>query len=472
MKILIKNGTLVTAADSYQADLLIEGEKIGLIGANLAVEDAEVVDAGGKLVLPGGIDVHTHLELPVGSFFNSDDFYTGHKAAAFGGTTCHLDFAHQDKGGTLRQALDLYHEKAGKAVIDYGFHIGLVDVRPETLDEIPAMVEEGVSSLKLYLAYKGRLQVDDAAFFKSLMKAAELGMVALVHAENGDVIELLIQQALSSGRLGLPWHARTRPAWSEAEATMRAVALAGMAGASLYVVHVTCQGAVDQLAYGRERGLRVMGETCTQYLFFTEKQLERPDGAKWVCAPPLRREADIAGLWQALANRTLQAVSTDHCPFMYEGDKALTYEGQPYRMPGKELGQGNFSKVPNGVPGIEDRLVMLWSYGVGQGRISANRFVELTATNPAKIFGMYPRKGTLAVGSDADIVIWDPRAKRVISAAKAHQRVDYNLYEGWEVTGLPEKVYGRGRLLVDGEQWYGRPGQGAFIRRSSHNPAV
>jgi dihydropyrimidinase len=304
--------------------------------------------------------------------------------------------------------------------------------------------------------------------FKTLLKAAELGMLVMVHAENGDAIEILVHQAVRQGNLAAEWHAQTRPVWTEAEATMRAIALAGLAGATLYVVHMTCEEAVDQLTYGRERGLRVMGETCTHYLFFTMEQLRRPDGAKWICSPPLRTEKDKVFLWKALADNRLQVVSTDHCPFMYAGNKEIEYEGRSFKMPGKEIGEGNFAKTPNGVPGIEHRQLMLWSYGVGQGKISANRFVELTATNPAKIFGLYPRKGTLAVGSDADIVIWNPTAKRVITTQNSHQRIDYNLYEGWEVTGLPEKVYIRGNLVVEGETWHGRPGLGSFIRRSTH----
>jgi dihydropyrimidinase len=474
MKTLIKNGTLITAADTYQADLLLDGEKIRLIGDNLPAEDAQVVDAAGKLVLPGGIDVHTHLELPVGNIFTTDDFYTGHKAAAFGGTTCHIDFAHQDRGEpSLYPALERYHQKAaGKAVIDYGFHVGIADLTPQALAEIPSLVKEGVTSLKLYLAYKDRLQVDDATLFKTLMKAAEAGMLVLVHAESGDAIDIMIQEALAKGHLSTEWHALTRPPWTEAEATMRAVALAGLAGATLYVVHMTCEESVDQLTYGREHGLRVMGETCTHYLFFTVDELRRPDGAKYVCTPPFRTRHDNEFLWKALANNRLQAVSTDHCPFMYQGDKEIEYEGQPYQMAGKELGAGNFAKIPNGAPGIEHRQMLLWTYGVEQSRISANRFVELTATNPAKIFGLYPRKGTLAVGSDADVVIWNPNVKKVVSLQNSHQRLDYNLYEGREVIGAPEKVYVRGKLIVDGESWRGQPGQGSFIPRHAHAPVL
>lgn len=474
MKTLIKNGTLITAADTYPADILIEAEKISLIGQHLDIADAVVVDAANKLVMPGAIDVHTHLELPVGNIFTTDDFYTGHKAAAFGGTTCHIDFAHQTRGEiSLYPALEMYHHKAeGKAVIDYGFHLGIADLTPQALEEIPSLVKEGVTSLKLYMAYKDRLQVDDATMFKTLLRTAEAGMLVMVHAESGDAIDILIAQAVSQGHLSPEWHAHTRPAWTEAEASMRAIALAGLAGATLYIVHMTCEEAVDQLTYGRSKGLRVMGETCTHYLFFSIDELRRPDGAKYICTPPFRTKHDNEFLWQALAEGRLQAVSTDHCPFMYEGNKEIVYEGKPYQMAGKELGAGNFTKIPNGAPGIEHRQMMLWSYGVQTGKITANRFVELTATNPAKIFGLYPRKGTLAAGSDADIVIWDPNLKKTISVQNSHQRLDYSLFEGYEITGGPEQVYVRGNLLVDGETWHGQAGTGRFISRQPHAPVL
>jgi dihydropyrimidinase len=473
MKTLIKNGTLVTAAETYAADLLMDDGKIALIGLNLPADGAQVVDAKGKRVLPGGIDVHTHLELPFGGTYSSDDFYTGHKAAAFGGTTCHIDFVIQGKGETLHQAVENWHKKSdAKAVVDYGYHLAITDLTDAVMDEIPSMGREGVTSLKLFMAYKGVLQVDDTTLFKSLMKAAEAGMLVMVHAENGDAIDVLVKDAVAKGNLASEWHALTRPDWAEAEATMRAVALAGIAGAPLYVVHVTNGMAVDQIAYGRERGLNVMGETCTQYFFFTIDNLRQPDGAKWVCSPPMRTKADNEALWEAVKNNSLQAVSTDHCPFFFDGTQEIEYEGQKVKIPGKELGRDNFSKIPNGVPGIEDRMPIMWTYGVGQGRISLNRLVELCCTNPAKIFGLYPRKGTLAVGSDADVVIWDPNRKKTMSAKTSHQRTDYNLYEGWEVTGWPEKVYLRGNLLVDGETWNGEPGGGMWLKRDTHAAVV
>jgi dihydropyrimidinase len=473
VRTLIRNGTLVTAAEIFPADLLLADGKIALMGQGLPADGAQEVDASGKYVLPGGIDVHTHLELPFGGTVSSDDFYTGHKAAAFGGTTCHIDFVIQGKGESLHQAVENWHKKSDpKAVVDYGYHMAITDLTPSVMDEIPSMAAVGITTLKLFMAYKGLFQIDDSTLFKTLVKAAEAGMLVMVHAENGDAIDVLVKDAVAKGHRAAEWHALTRPAWAEAEATMRAVALAGIAGAPLYVVHVTNAMAVDQIAYGRARHLPVMGETCTQYLFFSSDNLRQPDGSKWVCSPPMRTAADNAALWEALRNDSLQVVSTDHCPFFYDGTHAIEYEGQRVSIPGKELGQASFEKTPNGVPGIEDRMPILWTYGVGQGRLTLNRLVEICCTNPAKIFGLYPRKGTLAVGADADVVIWDPDAKKTMGAATSHQRTDYNLYEGWQTQGVPHQVYLRGNLLVDGETWNGEPGGGQWLKRSAHAPVL
>lgn len=473
MKTLIKNGTLVTAAESFRADLLIQDGKIALIGSTLPEADAAVVDAAGKYVLPGAIDVHTHLELPFGGTVSSDDFYTGHKAAAFGGTTFHIDFAIQARGERLHDTVARWHQKSDdKAVLDFGYHMAIADPTDAVLNEIPQMGLEGIPSLKLFMAYKGVLQVDDTTLFKTLMKAAEAGMLVMVHAENGDAIDVLVRKALAEGHTAPEWHALTRPDWVEGEATHRAVALAAVAGAPLYVVHVTCAKAVEAIAAGRAHGARVMGETCVQYFHFTIDDLRRPDGSKWVCSPPVRTKADNAALWAAVRNNSLQAISTDHCPFLYDGTRPITYEGQSFQKAGKELGQGDFSKIPNGLPCIEDRMPILWTYAVGAGHLSLNRLVELCCTNPAKIFGIYPAKGTLMVGADADVVIWDPNKKKKMSAAASHQRTDYNLYEGWEVTGLPERVYRRGELLVDGDTWHGRPGSGKWVARATHAPVL
>ncbi len=464
MGTLFKNGTVINAGDTFPADVLVEGEKILLIGQNLPAGGHQVVDVSGKYIMPGGIDVHTHLELPFGGTVSSDDFDIGHKAAAFGGTTTHIDFVIQPKGGSLHDGLDIWHKKADhKAQIDFGFHLAITDLRDDVMKEIPSLVADGITSLKLFMAYKGVFQVDDMTLFRAMMTAAENGMLIMVHAENGDAIDDLTKRLLSEGKTAPKYHATSRPALLEGEATGRAIALAGVANAPLYVVHMTCEESIQQLRFGREKELPVMGETCVQYLFLTENDLDRPgnEGSKFVCSPPIRTEHDHQILWRALRDHTLQVVSTDHCPFWYEG-------GVKGHIPGKELGAGDFSKIPNGLPGIEDRQMVMWHYGVNGGHFDANRFVELTATNPAKIFGLYPRKGTISVGSDADIVIWDPNVTHVISAETHHMNVDYNIYEGRAVKGMPVAVYLRGTQIVDGEKWLGHNGQGQFLKRSPH----
>jgi dihydropyrimidinase len=464
MTTLIKNGTIVTAGDTFQADVLIDGEKIVVLGQDLPGAGHEVIDAEGLLLLPGGIDVHTHLELPFGGTVSSDDFFTGHKAAAFGGTTSHIDFVIQPVGGSLKEGVDAWHAKSkDKAAIDYGFHMAITDLRDEVMAEIPSLLEEGITSLKLFMAYKGLFQVDDTTLYRAMNVAAEHGMLIMVHAENGDVIAERRAKLLAEGKTEPKYHAVAQPAMVEAEATGRAVALAGISGASLYVVHMTCEEAIEQLALGRAKGFRVMGETCTQYLFVFEKDLARPnyEGAKFICSPPVRQPKDAPVLWQALADNTLQAVSTDHCPFWFEG-------GIKGRIPGKELGKPSFDKIPNGMPGIEDRMPVMWQHGVNSGRYSPNRFVEITATNPAKIFGLYPRKGTLAIGADADIVLWDPHQEHTISAETHHMNTDYNVYEGMTVTGWPVRTLLRGRSIVIGEAWHGQAGSGTFLHRCPH----
>jgi len=468
MGTLFKNGTVITASDSYVADVLVEGETIALIGQHLPVEGHTVVDVSGKLLMPGGIDVHTHLELPFGGTTSSDDFSTGHRGAAFGGTTTHIDFMIQAKGHSLHEGLADWHRKADpKAQIDYGFHVAITDLRPEVMDEIPTLVAEGVTSLKLFMAYKNVFQVDDQTLFRTMMKAAENGMLVMVHAENGDVVYDLTNKLLAEGKTEPYYHAISRPSAVEGEATGRAIALAGVAGCPLYVVHMTCDEAITQLRLGRQRQLPVMGETCVQYLFLTADDLKKPnyEGAKYICSPPIRTVHDQDVLWSALRDRTLQVVSTDHCPFWFEG-------GVNGRIPGKELGKGDFSKIPNGMPVIEDRLKMVWTYGVGKGHFDANRFVELMATNPAKIFGLYPRKGTIAVGSDADLVVWDPNKHETLSVKNHHMNVDYNVFEGTEVIGGPSAVFLRGAQIVDGDQWLGRNGQGQYLKRSAHAPVL
>jgi len=461
MKTLIKNGKVVTAADETVADLLIDGETIALIGANLdsALAD-EVIDAAGLYVLPGGVDVHTHLDMPWRGVRTIDDFYTGHRAAVFGGTTTHVDFSVQSKGGTLRQAVAEWSANAkDKALIDYGFHVAITDLTDAVMAEIAELPKIGVTSIKMFMAYKDSLQVDDMTLFKSFQVAKNSGVLSLVHAENGDAIEILIAQALAAGYTEPIYHALTRPPELEAEATARAIWLAKVAGdAPLFVVHCTCADALAAVNAARERGQSVYAETCTQYLFFTKDDLlgteaDPFNGAKFICSPPLREKSDQVALWRGLATGDLSSVSTDHCPWGYAEQKTL--------------GRESFAKIPNGVPGIEDRLYMLWEAGVRSGRMTPSRFVALTATNPAKLFGLYPKKGTLAIGSDADIVLWDGDAEHTVSAATHHSNIDYNLFEGYKVRGKPVKVLVRGQVMVDGDQLLAQPGSGQFVHRNS-----
>ncbi|GAB4424368.1 MAG: dihydropyrimidinase [Chloroflexi bacterium OHK40] len=461
MATVIKGGTVITAGDTFAADVLIEGEQIVAVGRGLSAEG--VIDATGAYVIPGGIDVHTHLDMPFGGTVSSDDFFTGHQAAAFGGTTMHIDFAIQPKGATLRETLELWHGRAaGKAVIDYGFHVAITDLPDSVLEEMARTVEYGATSMKLFMAYKGALQVDDMTLFRAMQQAAKHRLLIMVHAENGDAIDVLVREAIEAGNLAPKYHALTRPPELEAEATARAVRLAEVAGAPLYVVHLTNAGALEAIRLARARGLsgQIFAETCTQYFFFTRDDLDREgfEGAKWVCSPPFRELSDQAALWQGVADNSLQVVSTDHCPFWFEGGK----DGRPG---GKELGRESFAKIPNGCPGIEERMMLLYTHGVRAGRISLNRWVELTSTNPARLFGCYPRKGAVAPGADADLVVWDPALRRTISAATQHQRTDYTLYEGWEVVGAPRTVLSRGRVLVDEGAWKGEAGSGQFIHR-------
>jgi dihydropyrimidinase len=464
MSTLIKNGTLITASETFQADILIENETISQIGENLQHPSADIVDATGKLILPGGIDPHVHLDLPMFGTISSDDHYTGHKAAAFGGTTTVMDFVVlEDKG--FQYSVDIWMKMAEKAAIDYSFHMNLTTFNAVIAKEIPSLREMGITTLKVFTAYNGRLRIDDGSIFKAMQIARDNGMLVMAHCENGDVIDTLIEQALAAGHVTPEWHALTRPAWGAVEATLRVAGMASAADAPVYIVHMNAGGEVDMLKYARERGIKVMGETCPQYLFFTIHDLRKPDGAKWICSPPMRTKEDNARLWEGLSEGILQTIGTDHCPFFFDGTRPIVYEGSEVFIPGKELGRDDFTKIPNGLPGIQDRMPVLWTTGVRAGRITANQFVAYMSTNPAKIFGLYPRKGALMEGSDADIVIWDPEKKVKYGVAMSHQRTDYNLYEGWELTGYPEKVFLRGKLIVDGDEWKGRRGMGQFLKR-------
>lgn len=464
MAILIKNGTLITASETFEADILIEGERIEMIGRNLGHPNAEIVDAAGKLVMPGGIDPHVHLDLPMFGTVSSDDHYTGHKAAAFGGTTTVMDFVVlEDKG--FQYSVDIWMKMAEKAAIDYSFHMNLTRFDEKIAGEIPFLPEMGITTLKVFTAYNGRLRLDDGSIFKALRIAKDNGMLVMAHCENGDVIETLVSEALAAGHTTPEYHALTRPGWGAVEATMRLAAMARQANSPVYIVHMNMAGEVDMLKYARERGVPVMGETCPPYLFFTIDDLRKPDGAKWICSPPMRSKEDNARIWEGLSEGILQTIGTDHCPFFYDGTKPIVYEGGKVAIPGKELGKDDFTKIPNGLPGIQDRMPVLWTYGVRAGKITANQFVAYMSTNPAKIFGLYPRKGALIPGADADVVIWDPAKKVKYGVAMSHQRTDYNLYEGWELTGYPEKVFLRGEMIVDGNVWMGKRGSGKFLKR-------
>jgi dihydropyrimidinase len=456
MKTLIKNGRIITAVDDYKADLLIEGETISTIGAKLDVEADQILDASGKLVIPGGIDPHTHMELPFGGTQASDDFFTGTRAAAFGGTTTIIDFAVQYKGQSLTEALDNWHGKAeGKTAIDYAFHLITTDLEDERLPEMRRIIDEGVTSFKLFMAYPGVFLADDATIFRAMSTAGERGGLICMHAENGIVINEIIKRALAEGRTAPKYHALTRPTIAEAEGVHRAIAIAEMAESPVYIVHLSCADALNQVRQARDRGINAFAETCPQYLFLSYDNYEEPgfDGAKYVMTPPLREKWNQGELWKGLRMDDLQVISTDHCPFCMKEQK--------------ELGRDDFSKIPNGAPGVEHRVPLIYNGGAVENRISLNRFVELTSTAAAKMFGLFPRKGTIAVGSDADIVIFDPDAEQTISAAAHHMNVDYSAYEGKRIRGVVETVLSRGRVVIDKGEYKGKRGDGRYLKRGT-----
>jgi dihydropyrimidinase len=464
MRTLIQGGTVATGADLFTGDVLIEGETVALLGQALAERVGEVdrlVDATGKYVLPGGVDPHVHLQLRMGSgVVSSDDFETGTRAAAFGGTTTVIDFAAQPRGGTLRQGLDeRLREAEGKPVVDYAFHMTVRSATSGALAEMDDLIaRDGVTSFKLFTAYPGVYQLDDGSILKVLQRTREDGGLVLVHAENGPAIDVLVEQALARGETAPRFHALTRPARLEAEATARCIALAEVAGAPLYVVHLTCKEALEAVRAGRARGLPVFAETCPQYLFLSLKDIDAPgfEGAKVVFSPPVRDPGDAEHLWRGLAQDDLAAVGTDHCPFYFEGQK--------------DLGRARFTDIPNGLPAVETRLLLLWDEGVRKGRFDVNRFVQLTSTAPAKIFGLYPRKGALVPGADADVVVWDPALEKRLGWRELHMRTDYSPYEGKVVRGAPALVFSRGELVVEGDRFLGRPGRGRFLKRTPRGP--
>jgi dihydropyrimidinase len=458
MRTLIVNGTMVTAEGSQRADVLVDGERIAALGADLrgaGMTADETIDAAGRWVIPGGIDVHTHMELPFGGTFAKDTFETGTRAAAFGGTTCIVDFAVQSRGHSLREGLDAWHAKAdGRAVVDYGFHMIMSDVNDQTLAEMDQLVAEGVPDFKLFTAYPGVFYSDDAAVFRAMQRSARNGALIMMHAENGPAIDVVAADLVAEGKTDPYYHGVARYPVFEGEATNRVIRLAEAAGVPVYIVHLSARDALDAVRGARDRGTRAFAETCPQYLFLSLDDMgDGFNGAKFVCSPPLRPADHQAELWTGLVKDDLQIVSTDHCPFDFHGQK--------------DLGRGDFRKVPNGLPGVEDRLDLLHDGGVVAGRISPERWVEICSTTPARMFGMYPRKGTIAVGSDADIVIYDPAAERVISAQTHHMDVDYSCYEGRRVRGASSIVLSRGRVVVREGQFLGSAGWGQFLKRSA-----
>ena len=457
MSVLIKNGRVITAVDDYMGDVYIENETVSLIGKNLEVEADEVIDASGKYLFPGGLDPHTHLDMPFGGTTSADDFETGTRAAAHGGTTTLIDFAIQTKGHSTLEALDTWHAKAdGKTAIDYGFHMIVTDLEDNRVHEMKMLADAGVTSYKLFMAYPGVLYVDDGTIYRAMRQAGENGTVVCMHAENGIVIDEIVKIALAEGKTEPKYHAMTRPTRMEAEGVHRAISIAEVAQVPVYIVHLSSSDALEQVMLARNRGVHAFAETCPQYLFLDDSYYEQEgfEGAKYVMTPALREKWNQDELWKGLRFGDLQSISTDHCPFCFKDQKIL--------------GINDFSKIPNGGPGVENRMSLVYNGGVNSGRISLNKFVELTSTAAAKTFGLFPRKGTIAVDSDADIVIFNPQRKETISVNNVcthHMNVDYNAYEGFEVTGFTETVLSRGKVIIKDCEYVGKKGDGQFLKR-------
>ncbi|RSL17107.1 dihydropyrimidinase [Edaphobacter aggregans] len=465
MGTLIQNGTVVNATGQQKADVLIEGETVTQVAPNIAPDSHTTVDATGLFVIPGGVDAHTHMDMPFGGTVSADDFLTGTRAAAIGGTTTIVDFAIQARGTRMRDALDIWRAKAeGKACIDYGLHMIVTDLGSDAgkqgLADMDDMVREGVASFKLFMAYPNVLMVDDATIFKALQQTAKNGALICMHAENGSVIDTIVQQTLAQGKTAPIYHALSRPTIAEAEAVNRCIAMAEIAGTPIYIVHLSSEDALNQVREARDRGLPAFAETCPQYLLLSiEDQMPGKsfEEAKYVFTPPLREKKNQPKLWDGLVHDHLQVVSTDHCPFCFADQK--------------QLGKDDFSKIPNGGPGVENRMQLLFHHGVNAGKITLERFVEITSAAPARIFGMYPTKGVIAPGADADIVLWNPAAEHLISAATHSMRCDYSMFEGWKVKGNAQKVFSRGELIVDNGKYIAATGRGKYIRREARGGA-
>jgi dihydropyrimidinase len=461
MSLLIKNGRIITSVDDYYADIFIENEAIDVIGKNLEMEADRVLDAEGYLVIPGGIDPHTHLDMPFGGTVSADDFETGTRAAAHGGTTTIVDFAIQSKGQSTLAALDTWHEKAaGKTAIDYGFHMILTDLEENRINEMRKLADEGITSYKMFMAYPGVLYVDDGTIYRAMRKAGEDGTVICMHAENGIVIDEIVKEALKKGHTAPKYHSLTRPTQMEAEGVHRAISIADVADVPVYIVHLSSADALEQVVLARDKGKAVFAETCPQYLFLDNSYYEKEDfeGAKYVMTPALRDKSNQKELWRGLQFGDLHSISTDHCPFCFKEQK--------------ELGKDDFSKIPNGHPAIEHRMELLYSEGVDKGKISPNKFVELTSTNAAKIFGIHPRKGCIAVGSDADLVVFDPNEEQTISVDSHHMNVDYSAYEGWKVKGKCKHIILRGQHAVNNGEVKIEKGFGSFVKRGKASKVI